>query len=101
MKKTKIKISKSENSKTEEPIYKVLLTMNNEKSEYFGNDLREMIGKFTPPDIIKSETSITAIKGDKTITKDMRVYDAKRLFGKYTNKTALTLFIDNLIEQLG
>ena len=84
--------------KKSEPIFHVKILVNNEPYEATGDDLKEIVSGFTPPDMIKNETNVIVTKNKKTIQRDLKVYEARRLFN---NDTVMILFVDNLLKQLG
>lgn len=81
-----------------EPIFYLKIIANNEVYETTGDNLKDLMVSFTPPVLLKNETNIIAVKNKKTVQRDLKVYDARRLFN---NKTNMILFTDNLLAQLG
>lgn len=62
------------------------------------DDLRDTMTAFEAPDIIKTKVIFKYNKGTVKREKVMDTFDARRVFH---NKTALTLLIDTMIEELG
>lgn len=81
-----------------EPVYQLTIIVNSDVYDVEGDDLIELINTFTPPALIKNETNVIARKGTKTVQRDLKTFDARRVFG---NKTSLELFVNNLVDQLG
>ncbi len=94
----KVKIIKEKiEEKKSEPIFELTVLCMGETHHSVGDDLTALLKNFTPPPLFKTATNIIVRKAGKTVQRDLKVYDARRLFN---NKTSLELFINNLTRQL-
>jgi hypothetical protein len=55
-----------------------------------GNDIYKLLKEFPRPGLFKSETNIKVTKDGKTIQKDLKVFDARRVFAAF-DSTSLEL----------
>lgn len=79
-------------------LYQLKVLINNEVYESLGDDLYELLSDITPPAFIKTKTAIIVTRNNKTVRKDLKVINARRMFG---NNRIREFIISNLIKSLG
>lgn len=82
------------------PKYKLEIRVNGQVLKATGDDLSKMLSAIDFPSFIKSETNIIASNENKTIQKDLKVFNARRCFTGYEN-TSLELLGISIMKQLG
>lgn len=75
--------------------FKGLVVINGEATELKGDDLKEMLLGVETPTSIKTNVHLEVTSGGKTLSKDLKVFDAKRAFTGIDN-TNLDLLVINL-----
>lgn len=79
--------------------YKLEIRVNDKVFKATGDDLSVMLAEINFPDFIKSETNIIASNKTKTLQRDLKVFQARRVFTGYDN-TSMQLLGIALTKQL-